>query len=187
MKKDDVSGSRILLVDDNERGLTARGMILADHGYVIETAQSGEAAWDLIQKQHFDVVVTDSPHSRDGFPGGYHPSLGLHRLPGNDAAVDGRRRINSQEQQGSTGTSARGAEACGASAKKEACVTGQSAGRERLARRLTATAVTLFALFVDQAGALKPLPPQRRNPRRRLPPLRRRSSLAPIRLLPRAG
>jgi CheY-like chemotaxis protein len=34
-------------------------MILADHGYVIETAQSGEAAWDLIQKQHFDVVVTD--------------------------------------------------------------------------------------------------------------------------------
>lgn len=59
MKKDDVSGSRILLVDDNKRGLTARGMILADHGYVIETAQSGEAAWELFQKQQFDVVVTD--------------------------------------------------------------------------------------------------------------------------------
>jgi CheY-like chemotaxis protein len=59
MKKEDVSATRILLVDDNKGGLTARGMILADHGYVIETAQSGEAAWELFQRQQFDVVVTD--------------------------------------------------------------------------------------------------------------------------------
>jgi CheY-like chemotaxis protein len=59
MKKDDVSPARILLVDDNTRGLTARGMILADCGYGVETAQSGEEAWELFQKTQFDVVVTD--------------------------------------------------------------------------------------------------------------------------------
>jgi CheY-like chemotaxis protein len=59
MKKDDVSVFRILLVDDNERGLTARGIILADYGYTVETALSGEEAWEIFQKQQFDVVVTD--------------------------------------------------------------------------------------------------------------------------------
>jgi CheY-like chemotaxis protein len=59
MKKDVVSASRVLLVDDNERGLTARRMILADHGYGVETALSGEEAWDIFQKHQFDVVVTD--------------------------------------------------------------------------------------------------------------------------------
>ena len=59
MKKDDVSAARILLVDDNSRGLTARKMILADHGYGVETALSGEEAWEIFQKHQFDVVVTD--------------------------------------------------------------------------------------------------------------------------------
>jgi CheY-like chemotaxis protein len=59
MKKDAVSASRVLLVDDNERGLTARSMILGDHGYDVETALSGEEAWDIFQKHQFDVVVTD--------------------------------------------------------------------------------------------------------------------------------
>ena len=59
MKKDPVPAARILLVDDNARGLTARKMILADHGYGVETALSGEEAWEIFQKHHFDVVVTD--------------------------------------------------------------------------------------------------------------------------------
>lgn len=59
MKQDDVPSSRILLVDDNPHGLTARKMILVDHGYEVETALSGEVAWDIFQKQHFDIVVTD--------------------------------------------------------------------------------------------------------------------------------
>ena len=59
MKKDDASAARILLVDDNTRGLTARRMILADHGYGVETALSGEEAWEIFQKNRFDVVVTD--------------------------------------------------------------------------------------------------------------------------------
>lgn len=59
MKKDPVVPSRILLVDDNARGLTARKMILVDHGYGVETALSGEEAWELFQEHQFDVVVTD--------------------------------------------------------------------------------------------------------------------------------
>src|SRR5579863_10425392 len=34
-------------------------MILADHGYGVETALSGEEAWELFQKNPFDIVVTD--------------------------------------------------------------------------------------------------------------------------------
>ncbi len=59
MKKDPVPPGRILLVDNNARGLTARRMILAEHGYSIETAPSGEAAWEIFQRNPFDVVVTD--------------------------------------------------------------------------------------------------------------------------------
>jgi len=59
MRKDPVAAARILLVDDNARGLTARKMILADHGYGVETALSGEEAWEIFQEHRFDVVVTD--------------------------------------------------------------------------------------------------------------------------------
>jgi CheY-like chemotaxis protein len=59
MKKDDAAATRILLVDDNARGLTARKMILADQGYGVETALSGEEAWEIFQHRRFDIVVTD--------------------------------------------------------------------------------------------------------------------------------
>ena len=59
MKQDDVPSARILLVDDNSHGLRARRMILVDHGYEVETALSGEEAWEIFQKHQFDIVVTD--------------------------------------------------------------------------------------------------------------------------------
>jgi CheY-like chemotaxis protein len=59
MKKDEVPTARILLVDDNSHGLTARKMILMDHGYVVQTAQSGEEAWEIFPNGNFDIVVTD--------------------------------------------------------------------------------------------------------------------------------
>ncbi len=59
MRKHDVPPARVLLVDDNARGLAARRIILADHGYGIETALSGEEAWEIFQNHPFDVVVTD--------------------------------------------------------------------------------------------------------------------------------
>lgn len=58
MSKDDPA-AKILLVDDNANGLTARKLILVEQGYSVETALSGEAAWELFQTIHFDVVVTD--------------------------------------------------------------------------------------------------------------------------------
>ncbi len=59
MKKTEPLASRILLVDDNLLGSCARKMILMDHGYEVETAESGEEAWDIFQTNRFDIVVTD--------------------------------------------------------------------------------------------------------------------------------
>jgi CheY-like chemotaxis protein len=59
MKTDAAPAARILLVDDNQFGVSARKMILEGAGYRVETALSGEEAWELFQKNQFDVVVTD--------------------------------------------------------------------------------------------------------------------------------
>lgn len=59
MKNDDAFCAKVLLVDDNHRGLTARELILKDNGYNVATALSGEEAWEAFQKQQFDIVVTD--------------------------------------------------------------------------------------------------------------------------------
>lgn len=59
MKQHDIPPASILLVDDNKHGLTARRLILVDHGYDVETALSGEEAWEIFQKRQFDIVVTD--------------------------------------------------------------------------------------------------------------------------------
>src|SRR5258708_9990240 len=48
---------KILLVEGNQNGLTARGTILREQGYSVETVSSGEDAWELVQKTHFDVLV----------------------------------------------------------------------------------------------------------------------------------
>jgi CheY-like chemotaxis protein len=59
MKTDATPSAQILLVDDNRLGLIARKMILEAAGYGVETAISGEEAWEIFQKIQFDVVVTD--------------------------------------------------------------------------------------------------------------------------------
>ena len=59
MKTDPVLPAAILLVDDNTHGLVARGMILQEQGHTVVTAQSGEEAWALFGKSHFDLVITD--------------------------------------------------------------------------------------------------------------------------------
>jgi CheY-like chemotaxis protein len=65
--KDDPA-AKILLVDDNDNGLQTRKLILIQNGYSVETALSGEAAWEIFQKTHFDIVVTDyrMPRGMDG-------------------------------------------------------------------------------------------------------------------------
>jgi CheY-like chemotaxis protein len=59
MKTEATCATRILLVDENLRGSRTRKLILEGVGYSVETALSGEEAWDLFQKTRFDVVVTD--------------------------------------------------------------------------------------------------------------------------------
>jgi CheY-like chemotaxis protein len=59
MNKEVTSVSRILLVDDNLHGLTARKLILSEHGFDVQIALSGEQAWDMLCGSAYDVVVTD--------------------------------------------------------------------------------------------------------------------------------
>jgi CheY-like chemotaxis protein len=57
--KDALQVQRVLLVDDNLHGLTARKLILAEQGFQVEIARSGEEAWEMFRRKPFDVVVTD--------------------------------------------------------------------------------------------------------------------------------
>lgn len=59
MNKDAPTASRILLVDDNLHGLTARKLILSEQGFDVQVALSGEQAWEMFCLSGYDVVVTD--------------------------------------------------------------------------------------------------------------------------------
>jgi CheY-like chemotaxis protein len=50
---------RILLVDDNSLGLTARRSVLEELGHEVLTANTAADALELCGKHSFDVVVTD--------------------------------------------------------------------------------------------------------------------------------
>jgi len=54
-----LSTARILLVDDNANGLSARKSVLEELGHRISTASSGSEALDHFAAHKFDVVVTD--------------------------------------------------------------------------------------------------------------------------------
>ncbi|PYT11879.1 MAG: response regulator [Acidobacteria bacterium] len=51
--------ARILLVDDNAHGLSARKTVLEELGHRISTASSASEALDQFSGQKFDLVVTD--------------------------------------------------------------------------------------------------------------------------------
>ena len=51
--------ARILLVDDNSNGLSARRCVLEELGYRISTALSGADALEHFARHKFDLVVTD--------------------------------------------------------------------------------------------------------------------------------
>ena len=50
---------RVLLVDDNRNGLSARKAVLEEIGYVTTTTTSAEQALALVAEKDFDIVVTD--------------------------------------------------------------------------------------------------------------------------------
>jgi CheY-like chemotaxis protein len=51
--------ARILLVDDNSNGLSARRSVLEELGYRISTASNGVEAFEQFVRHKFDLVVTD--------------------------------------------------------------------------------------------------------------------------------
>jgi two-component system response regulator CpxR len=51
--------ARILLVDDNANGLSARRSVLEELGYRIATASNGVDALEQFGRHKFDLVVTD--------------------------------------------------------------------------------------------------------------------------------
>ncbi len=50
---------RILLVDDNQNGLTARRTVLEELGHKVVVASSGVEALDHFSQHKFDLIVTD--------------------------------------------------------------------------------------------------------------------------------
>jgi CheY-like chemotaxis protein len=53
------NAARILLVDDNANGLSARQSVLEELGHRITTASSGAEALEQFGKHAFDLVITD--------------------------------------------------------------------------------------------------------------------------------
>ncbi|MFN3325905.1 MAG: response regulator [Bryobacteraceae bacterium] len=52
-------GTEILLVDDNGNGLAARKSVLEELGYTITAANSAQMALEELERQSFDLVITD--------------------------------------------------------------------------------------------------------------------------------
>ena len=50
---------KILLVDDNPHILELNRQVLSDEGYQLTKVTSGEGAIEALEKQHFDMVITD--------------------------------------------------------------------------------------------------------------------------------
>ena len=52
-------GTRILVVDDDPSVRESIGLILAERGYLIETAESGQQALAIWKPKRFDLIITD--------------------------------------------------------------------------------------------------------------------------------
>jgi two-component system OmpR family response regulator len=51
---------RILVVDDEDEIRRINTIILRDAGYNVESATDGAAAWDALQLNHYDLLLTDN-------------------------------------------------------------------------------------------------------------------------------
>ena len=54
-----MEGISLLIIDDEANMLHMLKALLSKHGYRIETAQSGEAANDLIREHQFSFILCD--------------------------------------------------------------------------------------------------------------------------------
>lgn len=96
----------ILLVDDNQDGVVARRSVLEELGYKVTSACCGRDALQAVEKQNFDLIITDYKMApinglefigtlrKQGFRkpiillSGFAESLGFHReSSGADAVI----------------------------------------------------------------------------------------------------
>src|SRR6185437_10079509 len=54
------SSNRILLVDDEKAVRLLNSELLTDAGYEVMAVADGAFAWDAIQTEHFDLLITDN-------------------------------------------------------------------------------------------------------------------------------
>ena len=59
VEPDDISGLRLLVVDDNQTNRLVASAILSAVGAVVETANDGADALEALRREHFDVVLMD--------------------------------------------------------------------------------------------------------------------------------
>lgn len=50
---------RILVAEDEDSLREMFVIIFEDEGYLVDAAENGEQAWELINKNHYDLLVTD--------------------------------------------------------------------------------------------------------------------------------
>jgi len=58
-EKQNPSGKRILLIDDNTDALETMGMLLSQEGHSVQVADDGKKGLDLALGEHFDVALVD--------------------------------------------------------------------------------------------------------------------------------
>jgi DNA-binding response OmpR family regulator len=51
---------RILLVEDDPQVRSLVGRFLKSQGFVMTLAEDGQAGWDAVQEQAFDLIITDT-------------------------------------------------------------------------------------------------------------------------------
>jgi DNA-binding NtrC family response regulator len=59
MNPENISNAVILVVDDESDSRIVTETILRKHGFKVKSAFSGEKALELLEKQKFDIVITD--------------------------------------------------------------------------------------------------------------------------------
>lgn len=68
MRDIDISGSKILIVDDNPQNLQVVGTVLKPHGFGLQFVMSGEKVFDAVKEQRPDLILLDiQMPGMDGF------------------------------------------------------------------------------------------------------------------------